>query len=175
MLKVKDIMTKNVIAASPETRVKEAARLMYLNGLTGLPVLSRSAGSPEGRDAQLVGIITENDLVRLEGPLHIPNFLGILGSLIYLDNPADGDEIQKQLETMSATTVDKLMTQDVVTISSDATVQDAAELFLHKKGNPIPVVDGEKLVGIVSRADIVKLIAGKELLSHSFLPLAKGE
>ena len=167
MLKVKDIMTKNVIAASPETPVKEAARLMYLNGLTGLPVLDAND--------DLVGIITENDLVKLEGPLHVPNFLGILGSLIYLDNPADGDEIQKQLETLTATTIDKLMTEDVVTISSQATVQDLTELFLHKKGNPIPVVDDGKLVGIVSRADIVKLIAGKDLLSHSFLPLAKGE
>ena len=89
--------------------------------------------------------------------------------------PANGYENQKQLETLTATTIDKLMTEDVVTISSQATVQDLTELFLHKKGNPIPVVDDGKLVGIVSRADIVKLIAGKDLLSHSFLPLAKGE
>lgn len=167
MLKVKDIMTKNVIAASPETPVKEAARLMYLNGLTGLPVLDAND--------DLVGIITENDLVKLEGPLHVPNFLGILGSLVYLDNPADGDEIQKQLEAMSATRVEELMQSKVVTISSGADIKDAAELFLHKKGNPIPVVDGGKLVGIISRADIVKLIAGeKELREKEWRDLIKG-
>ncbi|MDP3741318.1 MAG: CBS domain-containing protein [bacterium] len=152
MIKVKDIMTKQVITCQAQTAIKEAARLMRLNSLTGLPVLAED---------KLVGIVTEADLVKLEGPLHIPTFLGVLGSLIYLDNPVGGDEIQKQLETLSATTVDKLMTADVVTITSEATVQDAAELFLHHQGNPIPVVDSGKLVGIISRADIVKLIAGE--------------
>lgn len=165
-MQVKDIMTKNVIACMPETSVKEAARLMYLNGLTGLPVLDAND--------DLVGIVTENDLVRLEGPLHIPTVLGFLGSLLVVENPANGDEIQRQLETLTATTVDKLMTQEVVTISSEAKVQDAAELFLHKKGNPIPVVDEGKLVGIISRADIVKLIAGeKELREKEWHELIK--
>lgn len=156
MIKVKDIMTKSVITCSPDTAVKEAARLMYLNGLTGLPVLNQKD--------EVVGIVTENDLVRLEGPLHIPTVLGFLGSLIVVENPAKGDEIQKQLEILTATTIQKLMTKDVMTISSESTVHDAAELFLHKKGNPIPVVDDGKLVGIVSRADIVKLIAGEQEL-----------
>ncbi len=166
MLKVKDIMTREVIVCRPEMPIKEAARLMYLNGLTGLPVLDE-------RD-EVVGIITEQDLVKLEGPLHIPTFLGFLGSLIYLDNPVDGDEIEKQLAELTATKVSELMSKDVVSISPEATVQQAAELFLHRKGNPIPVVENDKLVGIISRADIVKLIAGeKELREGEWKDLVK--
>lgn len=153
MIKIKDIMTKNVISCSPDTSVKEAARLMYLNGLTGMPVLDE-------RD-ELVGIITEYDLIRVEDHLHLPATFGLLGTLLTLDNPFNGDEVEKQLKKLAATKVSELMTRDVKTISSDATIEDAADLILHKKVNPVPVVDAGKLVGIISRADIVKLIAGE--------------
>ncbi|TSA46623.1 CBS domain-containing protein [bacterium] len=167
MLKVKDIMTKSVIACQSDTAIKEVARLMYLNGLTGLPVLN-SAG-------QVVGIITEADLMKEEGVLHIPNFFNILGSAVYLDNPLNGDEVEKQLHEILAAKVSELMTREVVSIAPDADIHQAAELFLHKKGNPIPVIEGGKLVGIISRADIVKLVAGeKELREKQWTEIVQG-
>ena len=162
---VKEIMTKNVITCQPHSSIREAARLMYLNGLTGLPVLDVND--------EVVGIITEQDLVKLEQPIHIPSIVGILGSALYLDNPLNGDEIEKQLEVLSATTVEQIMTQKVVTIAPDASLEDLAELFLSKKINPIPVVETGKLVGIVSRADIVKMLAGDKDLGKAEWGLVK--
>lgn len=162
MTKVKEIMTKNVITCQAGTSVREAARLMYLNGLTGMPVLN-------DKD-EVAGIITEYDLIRIEDHLHLPVTFGFLGSIVALDNPLDGDEIQKQLEKLAATKVEELMTKEVATISSDVTIEDAAELILHKKLNPIPVVDNGKLVGIISRADIVKLIGGEQTEFHPSFP-----
>lgn len=159
MIKVSDIMTKNVISCEPHTSIREAARLMYLNGLTGLPVLDVND--------QVIGIVTEQDMVKLEGPLHIPSIVSILGSMIYLDNPLNGDEIEKQLEILSATTVEQVMIAKPVTISAAAAVSELAELFLHKKINPVPVLDDGKLVGIVSRADIVKLLAADKDLAYN--------
>ena len=166
MIKVKDIMTTNVITCEPQTLVKEAARIMYLNGLTGMPVLN-------AKD-EVVGIITEYDLIRIEDHLHLPVTFGFLGSIVTLDNPLDGDEVQKQLEKLAATKVQDLMSKDVFTIESDASIEDVAELFLHKKANPVPVVEDGKLAGIVSRADIIKLIAGgKELVGQPWAQLVK--
>jgi CBS domain-containing protein len=159
MTKIKDIMTKNVIACSPDTPIKEAARLMYLNGLTGIPVLNEKD--------EVVGIITEYDLIRIEDHLHLPVTFAFLGSIVALDNPLNGDEVEKQLKKLMATKVEELMTKDVVTISPEAAIEDAAELFLHKKVNPVPVVENGKLVGIISRADVVKVIAGDEELRKS--------
>src|SRR3989344_8216614 len=152
MTTVKDIMTKNVIFCTPYDSIKEAARLMYLNGLSGLPVLDEAE--------QLIGIVTEQDLVKMEEPVHIPKILGILGSFVYLDNPANGDEIEKQLEVLTATKVEEVMTEEVMTAKPDDTLETIADTFLHKKANPVPVLDNGKPVGIVSRADIVKLLAG---------------
>lgn len=165
MIKVKDIMTKNVIACAPATSVKEAARLMYLNGLTGMPVLN-------AKD-EVVGIITEYDLVRIEDHLHLPVNFVFLGSIVSLDNPLNGDEVEKQLQQLAAVKVDDLMTKDVKSITPDAAIEDVAELFLHEKVNPVPVVVGNKLVGIISRADIVKLIADDKLLGKEWRELVK--
>lgn len=160
-VKIKDLMTKQVITCTADTEIKEAARLMYLNGLTGLPVLDETD--------QLVGIITDQDLVRIEGHLHLPLTFAFLGSLIYLDDPLNGDKIEKQLRALLATKVADLMTKEVVTISADASLEDLAEIFLQKKINPVPVMADGKLVGIISRADIVKLIAGdKELWENQW-------
>lgn len=152
-------MTKQVIACHPETSIQEAARLMYLNGLTGLPVLNAQD--------EVVGIIREYDLVRIEDHLHLPVTFAFLGSIVVLDNPLNGDEVEKQLEKLAATKVAELMNKNVYTIGPDASIEDVAELFLHKKANPVPVVENGKLVGIISRADIVKLIAGDEELWKS--------
>src|SRR3989344_6912114 len=107
MTSIKDIMTKNVIFCSPFDSIKEAARLMFLNGLSGLPVVDELD--------HVVGIVTEQDLVKMEEPVHIPRILGILGSFVYLDNPANGDEIEKQLEVLTATKVEEVMTEEVIT------------------------------------------------------------
>lgn len=161
-------MTKNVIFCSPFDSIKEAARLMYLNGLSGLPVVDELD--------RVVGIVTEQDLVKMEEPVHIPKMLGILGSFLYLDNPANGDEIEKQLEVLTAAKIQQIMTAPVTTAKPDDSVETLAEIFLHKKANPVPVVADGKLVGIVSRADIVKLIAGdKELAKKEWTALAKSE
>ncbi len=159
-------MTKNVIFCTPYDNIKEAARLMYLNGLSGLPVLDEAE--------QIVGIVTEQDLVKMEEPIHIPKILSILGADIYLDNPLNGDEIQKQLEIIEATKIETVMTEKVITVKPDDSIETLAEIFLHKKANPVPVVDNGKLLGIVSRADIVKLIAGdKEMAKADWTALVK--
>ncbi len=166
MTTVKDIMTKNVIFCTPYDSIRDAARLMFLNALTGLPVVDE--------ESKVMGIITEVDIVKLEEPVHIPKMLAILGSFVYLDNPINGDEIEKQLEVLTATKVNEVMTTDVVSVGPDDSVETLAEIFLHKKVNPVPVVEAGKLVGIVSRADIVKLIAGdKELARQEWKALVK--
>jgi len=165
-MKVSDIMTKNVIFCAPYDPITEAARLMFLNGLSGLPVVDELD--------QVVGIVTERDLVKMEEPVHVPKVLALLGSFVYLDNPGNGDEIEKQLEKLTASKVNEIMTEAVITISPDATLEELAEIFIHKKVNPVPVLQDGKLVGIVSQADVAKLLAGsKDVAAHRFTALAK--
>lgn len=152
-------MTKAVITCSPTASIREAARLMYLNGLSGLPVLSS--------DGTLVGFVSELDLIRTEERIHAPVNFSLLGTLLYFDNPLNGDEIEKQIKILTAMTVERLMSKPAITISSDAPIENIVELFIHKHKKTVPVVDGGKLVGIISRADVVKLLAGERELTQN--------
>ena len=146
-MKIKEIMTKKVITCKTKTLVKEIAKNLIEHKLTGMPVV-------EGD--KVIGIVTEADLIMQKARIHIPSYIQLLDSYLYLEDPKEvGVELQKIL----AMDAKQLMTSEAVTIGPDDTVQDLATLIEREHINPIPVVDNDRLVGIVSRADIVKLLA----------------
>lgn len=149
-LLVKDIMTTKVITAKAETPVSKVAKRMWENDLTGLPVV---------RGQEVIGIINDEDVITQRAAIHLPDYINLLTSYLYLENP---NEVEEELKKILAIRADQLMTDEVVTIEDEATVEELATLFEEEKVNPIPVTHGENLVGIVSRADIIRLLAKEE-------------
>lgn len=148
MRKVKDIMTSSVIKVHRDTPIRDIAAAMYENDLTGVPVMKGS---------EVVGIITEADLVAKEANIHMPQFIQILDGALYLDNPK---KVEEELEKIRARYAEEIMTKDVVTVQEESDVHELATLMVDRHVNPVPVVNGKnELTGIVSRADLVKLIA----------------
>lgn len=146
-MKVKDIMTKEVITLKPEMAIKEVAQTLYKNGITGAPVIDEKG--------KIIGIITEYDLIHKESKVHLPSYIRILDSILYLENP---EHTEEDLVKILALEASEIMTREVVTISPESSVEDLATLIKERHINPVPVVRNEKLVGIVSRADIVKIL-----------------
>ena len=148
MRKVKDIMTREVVSVTPDARVADIADVMVNSKITGLPVVEKG---------EVIGIITENDFVASEANIHMPTYIQILDGVLYLDNP---DKMKEELGKMAAKTARELMSEDVVEISPEADIHELATLMRETGANPIVVLDdNKKLVGIVSRADILHLIA----------------
>ncbi|MBU1118660.1 CBS domain-containing protein, partial [Patescibacteria group bacterium] len=128
--------------------VKEVAGKLFDNALTGMPVVSGD---------EVIGIVTEGDVVMENANVHIPSYINILSSFLYLEDP---DAVEHDLKKVLALTAEDLMTEEVITVDPEDSVTDLATIFKEKHINPIPVVDkNDKLVGIVSRSDIVKLLA----------------
>lgn len=146
-MNVEDIMTTRVVVVEEETSVREIAQKLIENGFTGLPVV---------KDDVIVGIVTEDDLIMKESKIQIPEYVNILSSFLYLDDP---DDVEEDLKKILATSAKELMTDEVVTINPEATVEDLATLFKKYDVNPVPVEKDGKLIGIVSRGDIVMLLA----------------
>lgn len=145
-MKIKDIMTRDVITVTRETTIKEVARLLVSHKVSGLPVVDENG--------KVIGVVSEGDLIYQDMKLHTPAFLEILGGIIYLENP---QRLGHDLMKMTASKVGAIMTSKVFTINEDASVSDAATLMIEKKVNRLPVVDKEgKLVGIVTRQDLIK-------------------
>lgn len=147
-MKIKQIMNRKVITVKENTPVKEIAKKLIQHNLTGVPVINEKK--------EIVGIVTEADLIMQKGILDIPAYIRILDSVVYLEDPS---EVEEELRRMIGMTAKDVMTRQVITIDPDAEISELSELIEHEHVNPVPVVKDGKLVGIVSRADIVRLLA----------------
>lgn len=144
---VRDIMTKEVVSVQPGTSVAKVAKAMVDGNLTGVPVVRKGA---------VVGMVTDSDLVSQKSNIHSPQFLSALHSFIMLrSSKSVEDEIKKLLGSKA----EEIMTSPVVTVRPGESIAKLATLMVETKANPVPVVDDGALVGIVSRHDLLKLIA----------------
>lgn len=146
-MKVSELMTKSVITVHESTPVAEIARLMLAHNVSGIPVM--------GSENRLVGIVTEGDLVIQNANVHFPTFLEILDIRIPLSS---NRQFEEDLRRALGTTAADTMTSEVLTVGPNDDVSEAATLMADKRVNPVPVLDGERLVGIVSRSDIIRHI-----------------
>ena len=156
---IADIMTHPVLTVSPETPLNEAVRLLAENHISGLPVVDA--------DNKLVGVISESDLMWRETGVHSPAYIMLLDSVIYLENPAKYD---RDLHKALGQTVAEVMTKhkNLTTIPTNCPIASAANLLLKQDIRRLPVLDeAENLVGIVTRGDIIQLMAAEQNSSTS--------
>src|SRR3954465_3177133 len=148
---VRDVMRHEVPTASPATTIAELARLMVEHRVPGLPVIAQG---------ELVGIVTEADLIQREATVDMPSIVTFLDAVIVADA---GTPFEEELRRVVATTADELMTSPVISIRDSATVAELATLMLQQRINPVPVVDdARQIVGLATRSGIIELIARLE-------------
>lgn len=144
---VASIMSTDVVSVAPETSVTEVAQLMVDHDISGIPVVD---------DGILVGLVTEVDVVSREIDVDPPAYGTFLDAIFRFPWDRSDEELRRVL----ASTAGELMTRDVKTISPDAPIRDAANMMFKQELNPLPVVDEDgRLLGIISRSDIVRLVA----------------
>ena len=145
-----DIMTTDLVTVTEDTPITEAATVLEQHALTGMPVV---------QGTKVVGIITEGDFILKNTHLHLPSLVRILGSLNF-DRRAK-KLINTAYQTLSRGIVKDIMTRNVVTVKPSMDVTKVVELFRSKNVNPVPIVDDtNNLIGIISKADLVKLVSG---------------
>jgi CBS domain-containing protein len=149
IVNINNLMTRDPICVHPDGSLIEAASTLSKHRLSGLPVVDDKG--------MLVGIMTDNDLLTKGSAIHLPTFLKLMeGIEIYKnDSLAISDDIKKIL----AMKVRDVMNPDPFMLMDGATVQEGLKAFAeHHRVNPIPVVDAnKKVIGILSRSDIIKL------------------
>lgn len=145
MQTVADIMTKEVVTATRETTIRELADIFESRRFGSLPVVDS--------DGNLIGIVTASDLIEQGRSLHIPTVISIFDWVI----PLEGERaLERDLKKMTAQTAGEICSTDVVTISPEAPMSTAADIMSSKKLHALPVVEGKKVVGMVSRIDIIR-------------------
>lgn len=146
-----DVMTTNVITVQPDTTVQAIAKRMIENRISAVPVLER--------DGRLVGIVSEGDLMRRSesGTESHPSWW-----LLLLESPEE--MIHKYVKAHGKYAAD-VMTRRVVTVSGNTPVEEIAETLEKHHIKRVPVMNGDKLVGIVSRANLLRGLASLQTKS----------
>jgi CBS domain-containing protein len=147
-LKVSEIMTSPVITVKPETTVRELADILAQNKISGVPVV-------DDQD-RMLGMVSEADVIVQDADLHFPYYIQFLESVIYLQSV---HKFEERFRKAFGSKVSEIMTEDVISVSSDQTVREVATLMADRKVNRVPVTENGRLVGIVTRGDIVRAIA----------------
>jgi predicted transcriptional regulator len=150
MATVREYMETDPPTVAPDATLEEVARLLGEHELPGVTVVDG--------DGHVVGVVTENDLVigDEEGDLHIPHYIELFGGLVFLE---PFRRFEARLKKAVAATAEQMMTADPRTVGPDEDVEQAAHVIVETGHNRIPVVEDGRLVGVISRADVVRALA----------------
>jgi CBS domain-containing protein len=141
-MRVQDVMTREVATARPETSLKDVARELVARGISGMPVVDD--------DGTVLGVISEADVIAKERGE--PHEDGAMARLLHRVDPGERAK-------HDARVAGEAMTSPAITIESYWTIPGAAQLMLEHAVNRLPVVQRGRLVGIVTRADLVRAFA----------------
>lgn len=156
-MKASELMTSPAITVKVETPIREVAAIMRKNQISGVPVVD-AAG-------KLVGIVTEINLIKRNAPIIGPNYIAVLSGLIPIEL-GQYRRYREQLRQVLATTAGELMAHDVKYVSPRTELETLMELMEDPQVTSLPVVDQDKVIGIVTRTDLVRLIEQLEMMSE---------
>ncbi len=152
-MNVKDVMNSSIVFCKPDDTVREVAKILKDNNISGAPVLDGD---------KLVGIISEGDLLKLliipeKGDLWLPSPFEVIE--VPIRELLGWEDTKKMLSDVGSTKIEEIMTKDVYTISSEASVEEASEHMVRHRINRLPVMENNRVVGIVTRGDIIEGLA----------------
>jgi CBS domain-containing protein len=146
---VADVMSHDPIVVRAETPLNEAIKILAERHISGLPVVDDVD--------QLVGIISETDLMWQETGVTPPAYIMFLDSVIYLENPGT---YERDLHKALGQTVGEVMSKNPITISPDRTLKEAAQIMHDRSVHRLPVLDSAgQVIGILTRGDIIRAMA----------------
>lgn len=146
----KDIMTRDVLAVRPDDKVDKVVQMLVDNKISGIPVVDENN--------HVVGIITEKDLMIKASELKVPFYVTLFDSIIFLENPM---RFNNDIKKYTASKVKEAMTSKVYTVEEDTPVSEAVLIMQKRRINRVPVVRHNKLVGIITRNDIMRSMVPK--------------
>lgn len=146
-MRVRDVMTEDVVSVRPEMGVREFAELLVNKNISGAPVVNE--------DGQVLGIALEEGVIFQDKKVHLPTFINLSLGYLALGTKRYEDEIKK----ITASKVKDIMEKVFSPVNADMAIEDAATLMLEKGIFYLPVLEEEKLVGVITKKDIVRTIA----------------
>lgn len=151
MLAAKDIMTTNVLSVQRNMGVRELAKFFADNRISSAPVVDDNG--------DLIGFITESDLIEQDRSLHLPTVISLFDWVIYLES---AKKFERDLQKMTGQSVGDICAENVTVITPETLLSEIADIMSNLKYHALPVVVGRKVVGIVARIDLIRTLINQD-------------
>jgi CBS domain-containing protein len=153
-MQVRDIMSSPAITVRPDTKIQEIATIMREHEISGVPVVNENG--------KLLGAVTELNLIARNAPVKQPHYITVLSAMIPVGIEGYFD-YKEQLRQTLATNASELMSQEIRTVEPATPLEEAMEIMLNPENSMLPVVEQNRVIGVITRTDLVRLIEKLEM------------
>jgi CBS domain-containing protein len=148
MKTAEEIMTRKVVTVNKNLTIKELSQLFIENRFNGIPVTDDNGN--------LIGIVTQGDLIEQNKNLHIPTVIALFDAVLFLESEK---KFESDVKKLTGTTVEDIFHKDAISVGPNADINEITTLMAEKDIHTLPVLDGNKLVGIIGKRDVIRAMA----------------
>ena len=148
MKTARDIMTKNVVTVRKDQPISDLSQLFIKNHFNGVPVLD-DAG-------KVAGVVTQGDLIEQNKNLHIPTVIALFDAVLFIDSEK---KFESDVKKLTGSKIEDIYNKNAITVSMDVGLNEITTLMADKDIHTLPVLDGDKLVGIIGKKDVIRALS----------------
>lgn len=148
MKTARDIMTKNVVTVRKDQPISDLSQLFIKNHFNGVPVLDESG--------KVAGVVTQGDLIEQNKSLHIPTVIALFDAVLFIDSEK---KFENDVKKLTGSIIEDIYQPDAITISMDAELNEITTIMANNDVHTLPVLDGDKLVGIIGKKDVIRALS----------------
>jgi len=148
MKTAEEIMTRAVVTVNKNLTIKELSKIFIENGFNGVPVVDD--------ENKVIGVVTQGDLIEQNKNLHIPTVIALFDAVLFLDSEK---RFESDVKKLTGTTVEDIFHQNAITVGPKTNINEITTLMAEKDIHTLPVLDGDKLIGVIGKRDIIRAMA----------------
>jgi CBS-domain-containing membrane protein len=143
-----DIMTQDVVTVNKNQPISDLSKIFIENHFNGVPVLDNTG--------KVVGVVTQGDLIEKNKNLHIPTVITLFDAVLFLESEK---KFEDDLKKLTGSKIEDIYHKNLITVSPDTDLNEIITLMAEKDIHTIPVLDGDKLIGIIGKRNIIREMA----------------
>ena len=143
-----DIMTQDVVTVNKNQPIGDLSKLFIENHFNGVPVLDNTG--------KVVGVVTQGDLIEQNKNLHIPTVIALFDAVLFLESEK---KFEDDLKKLTGSKIEDIYHKNLITVSPDTDLNEIITLMAEKDIHTLPVLDGDKLIGIIGKRNIIREMA----------------
>ncbi|MBT5549848.1 MAG: CBS domain-containing protein [Nitrospina sp.] len=148
MKTARDIMTQDVVTVNKDQPISDLSKLFIENHFNGVPVLDDSG--------KILGVVTQGDLIEQNKNLHIPTVIALFDAVLFLESEK---KFESDVKKLTGSKIEDIYHSSLITVSPDADLSEITTLMAENDVHTLPVLDGDKLVGIIGKKDVIRAMA----------------